>query len=172
MSALLRCTVTVIARFGIGCVVEIIERIAPSVGGERTRSPLPRPLACAVCDAATCSVGLGFPTWGCRSHYGGCRLPLLSVGLRLLRGLQGHRPHRWTFAPVGQVSFTMRLALRARPGRAWVFSSLPVPQNRARQKIHNGLLIIAAAIITIMDCTVIVRGVTGWLPRTSVRFTP
>lgn len=127
-----------------------------SVGGSLA-PPLPRALAGAVCDAAPCSVGLGFPKWGCRSHYDGCRLPLLSVGFRLLRGLQGHRPRRCS----------------ARGGARFLLAgaSCFAPPSGAFG-VDNGLFIIALAIITIIDCTVVVRGVAGWLPRASVRFTP
>ena len=127
-----------------------------SVGGSLA-PPLPRALAGAMCDAAPCSVGLGFPPWGCRSHYDGCRLPLLSVGFRLLRGLQGHR-HRRCGARVGARLLLAGASCFAPPSGAFGGD--------------NGLFIIALAIITIIDCTVIVRGVAGWLPCASVRFTP
>lgn len=70
MSALLRCIVTVIARFGIGCVVEIIERDAPSVGGGLVSPPS--------------SSGAGWRDVRCRYLLRGVRVS--SVGLpKLLR---------------------------------------------------------------------------------------
>ena len=71
MSALLCCIVTVIARFGIGCVVEIIERDAPTVGGGLVSPPSP--------------AGAGLPRVRCRSLLRGVRVSYVGLPKPLRR---------------------------------------------------------------------------------------
>ena len=119
MSALLRCIVTVIAWFGIGCVVKIIELIAPSVGGGLVSPPS--------------SSGAGWRVVRCRFLLRGVRVS--SVGLpKLLRrmpvapAVRGVSEGAW-FAgapspslepPLGGWFYVgWRIALRVPVGRVW-----------------------------------------------------
>lgn len=119
MSALLCCTVTVIARFGIGCVVEIIERNAPSVGGGLVSSPSPS-------GAGLRYVRCRYLLRGVRVSYVGLPKPLRRMPVApAVRGVSvaswfagAPSPSLWR-AYGGALFVGYRVVLRAPVGRVW-----------------------------------------------------
>ena len=120
MSALLCYIVTVIARYGIGCFVEIIERDAPSVGGGLVSPPSPS--------------GAGVRYVRCRSLLRGGRVSYVGLPKPLrrmpvapaVRGVSvaswfagAPSPSLWR-ACVGALFVGWRVVLRAPVGRGYI----------------------------------------------------